>query len=95
MATQWINDKNLLIIKMTWREYVAITDSFGICDCCGTQQFDNRGYYVALVNDWYCPTCLDAYLKGAKRYSVDLEKERYNFNNVVSKLKDLGTWGVE
>lgn len=95
MAKQWNNDKGLLVIKMSWREYVAITDSFGLCDCCGTQRFDEGGFYVALVNDWYCKTCYDAYISGAKRYSVDREKERLNYNSVVNKLKDLGTWGQE
>lgn len=95
MAKKWENDKNLLVIKMSWREYVAITDSFGLCDCCGTQDFSDGGYYVALVDDWYCSHCYNLYMSGAQRFSVDLEKERQNYNRVVNALKGLGTWDVE
>ena len=92
MAKKWENDKRLLAIKMSWREYVAVTDTFGFCSCCGTQDFQEDGYYVAVVNDWYCKTCYDAYIAGAKRYSVDLIKERKNYNKMVESLKDIGTW---
>ena len=95
MAKKYENPKNHLVIKMSWREYVAITDGFGFCSCCSTQDFDHCGYYVALVDDWYCPTCYDAYMSGAVRSSVDLEKERQNYNRVMNALKDLGTWDVE
>lgn len=77
---------------MSWREYVAISDTFGFCDCCATQNFDEDGYYVAVVDSWYCKTCFDAYYDSATHYTVDSLKERKNFNAVVEKLKDLGTW---
>ena len=95
MAKQWENKKRLLVVKMSWREYVAATDTFGICDCCGSSDFDEGGYYVALVNDWYCKTCFDAYYSGAVRASSDLIKERENWNKMVGKLRDLGCWGNE
>ena len=92
MATQVKNKKGFLIIKMSWREYVAATDTFGFCSCCGTQSFPEDGYYVAMVNDWYCKTCYDAYISGATHFKVDLEKERLAFNDMKNKLIGLGTW---
>lgn len=77
---------------MSWREYVACTDTFGFCSCCGTQVFDEDGYYVAVVDDWYCKTCFDAFYSGATHFSVDLAKERSNYNKMVVLLKDLGTF---
>lgn len=95
VAYRYKNTKYFLVIKMSWREYVAITDSFGLCDCCGTDDFDKDGYYVAVVDSWYCETCFDAYYESAKHFSVDAIKERANYNVKVAKLRDLGTWTDE
>lgn len=84
------NDKNLKIIEMSWREYVAVTDSWGLCDLCGQNSSEEPIYYIALLKQYYCKPCLDAYLSGAKRYKSDLEKEQYNFVEVKHKLEDLG-----
>lgn len=90
MANKYENEKRFLIYKMSWREYVAATESWGLCDCCGEADFDTGGYYVALIDSWFCQKCFDAYISGAKRYSVDLEKERNNWNKMTQKLRDLG-----
>ena len=92
MATLWQNDKQLKIIKMTWREYVAVSDGWGLCSCCGNNSAEEPLYYVALVGDIYCPDCFDAYYSGAKRYKSDIEREQENFIKVRNKLMDLGTW---
>lgn len=92
MAKLWQNDKQLKIIKMTWREYVAVSDSWGLCSCCGNNSAEEPLYYVALVGDIYCPDCFDAYYSGAKRYKSDIEREQENFIKVRNKLMDLGTW---
>lgn len=90
MAKKFPNNKNFLIIEMPWKEYVAITDTFGCCDCCGEYDSEMVFYYVAVVNAFFCKKCFDAYYNGAKHYNVDLQKERQNWNNVIMKLKDLG-----
>lgn len=77
---------------MSWREYVASSDTFGFCDCCTTQNFDEDGYYVATIGSWFCKTCFNAYYDTAVHYSVDSIKERQKYNEMVEKLKDLGTW---
>lgn len=95
MAQRYKNDKRFLVIKMSWREYVAITDTFGLCDCCGTSDFDEDGYYVATIDSWYCKTCFNAYYSGAKHYKVDMLAEREAYNKYMKKLKQLGTWQDE
>ena len=94
MATQFKNDKGFLIVYMTWREYVACTETWGLCDCCGESDFDNGGYYVANVNDWYCPKCFKAYYDSARFNKIDIRTERQNYNNIVGKLRDLGVWEI-
>ena len=90
MAKIFQNDKRFLIIEMPWREYVAITDSFGQCDCCGEYDSNMTFYYVATVNASFCKTCFDAWYSGATHYKVDMQKERYNYNDKKAKLQDLG-----
>lgn len=92
MAKKFQNNKNFLIIEMPWREYVAITDSWGLCSCCGQYDSEAIFYYVAVINDFFCKTCFDAWYSGATHYSVDLQKERQNWNKTVEKLRDVGVW---
>lgn len=92
MAKLWQNDKQLKIIKMSWKEYVASTDSWGLCSCCGNNSAEEPLYYIALVGDAYCPDCFDEYYRGAKRYKSDLEKEQKNYIEMRNKLMDLGCW---
>lgn len=92
MAKIYQNSQQLKIIEMSWKEYVAATDTWGLCDCCGDNSAEAPLFYVALVNQVYCKTCLDAYLSGAKRTRGELEKEQINFVSMRNKLKDLGVW---
>ena len=90
MATRIQNNKNFLIVEVSWKEYVALTDSWGMCDCCGDYDSEMVFYYVAVIDSFLCKTCFDAWYSTAKRYSVDIEKERQNYNKKKSRLKDLG-----
>ena len=92
MAKLWKNEKQFKIIELSWKEYVAATDTWGLCDICGDNSSEQPLYFVALVNQCYCKTCLDAYLKGAKRYKSDFQKEQANFITMRNKLIDLGIW---
>ena len=92
MANPVKNDKRFLIIEMTWREYVAATDSWGLADCCGQNTSEEPVFFIALLNQFYCEPCYNAWYDTATHYKVDVEKERYNYNNIVNKLKLLGCW---
>ncbi len=92
MANLWKNDRQLKIIKMSWKEYVAATDSWGLCDICGDNSSEEPLYYVALVNQGFCPDCFDAYYNGVKRCRGDIEKEQKNYIEMKNKLIDLGAW---
>jgi len=95
MATRFKNEKNFLIIKMSWREYVACTETWGLCDCCGESDFDTGGYYIATIDSWFCQKCFDAYISTATHHRTDLKMEQQRWSKMVGKLRDLGTWENE
>lgn len=95
MARLLENKKGFKIIKLTWRETVCITDSWGLSDCCGQNSSEEPLFYIAVLDRYFCECCMNAWLSGATRYKSDIEKEQYNFVKVKNKLKDLGTWSDE
>ena len=92
MATRYQNDKGFLIIELPWKECVAITDSWGLADCCGQNTSEETLYYIALLDQFYCGICFNAWYSTAVRYKSDLEKEQINFIKTKRKLEDLGAW---
>lgn len=92
MASLWRNTKQFKVIKMSWKECVAITDSWALCDLCGQNSSEEPLYYIAVINQFYCESCFNAWFSSAKRYKSDLEKEQMNFVNVRNKLRDLDVW---
>lgn len=98
MANPVKNDKRFLIIEMTWREYVAAQDCWGWCCLCGTNDFSDNGgvgFYIPVINQWYCKNCYDQWYAGATHYRVDIEKERQSYNEMKSKLERLGVWNTQ
>lgn len=91
MAKTYQN-QHFKIIEANWVEYVNVTDTFGLCDICANNSSEDPIYYIAVLDQWYCKTCLDAWLSGAKKYKSDIEKEQINFVNVKHTLEDLGCW---
>lgn len=91
MAEILQNNKRYCLIKMTWAEYVATTDTWGMCDCCGKYDANEEYYYVAMVNDFYCKTCFEAWYNSQKYLSPsDYKKERENFNSMTKKMIQKG-----
>ena len=52
-----IEFKKFLIIECTAREMYVACGSPGICDFCGEPSAG--GYYIAVLNHWYCPKCFE------------------------------------
>ena len=75
MAHQLPNQKGFLIIEMDWKDCVNITDTWGLSDCCGQNTSEEKLYYIAVLDQYYCKPCYDAWLSGATRYKPDLEAE--------------------
>lgn len=85
-------NQHFKIIEANWVEYVNCTDTFGLCDVCANNSSEDPIYYIGVLDQWYCKTCLDAWLSGAKKYKSDIEKEQLNFVKIKHKLEDLGAW---
>lgn len=90
MAKKVENEKGFLIIEMTIQEAVACLDCFGECNLCGDSV--ESGYYVAVIDQFYCETCYRAFIGGASRYRSDIGTERQRYIRVRRKLEDLETW---
>lgn len=73
-----IEFKKFLIIEAETSEMVDNCGSMGICDCCGKPHL-GTGYYIAVLNQWYCPKCFEEWKAGAKYYPEDAEVEIWNF----------------
>lgn len=76
------NEKGFKVIEVTANEMVKIGCG-NICDHCGEPHF-GTGYYIAVLNRWFCPTCYDEWYKGttnyANAYNADGRVETKNFN---------------
>lgn len=61
------NPKRFKVIELSRNELAKI-GGIGICDRCnGTS---NTGYYVAVLNCWFCPKCYNEWYGCATHYNV-------------------------
>lgn len=70
------NEKGFLVLEITRRELIgalAEYGSVGICDSCG--KVANKGYYIAVLNQWFCEDCYKEWLMRATRYVEDIPFE--------------------
>ena len=73
-----IEFKKFLIIECTAHELYAACGGPGICDYCGRPS--DRGYYIAVLNQWFCPGCFNQWKLTARYYPSDAHIEQKNFN---------------
>lgn len=70
------NPKRFKVIELSRNELAKI-GGIGICDRCnGTS---NIGYYVAVLNCWFCPKCYNEWYVCATHYPEDIKIENKNF----------------
>lgn len=76
------NDKGFKIIEVSSEEMIKARCG-NICDYCGEPHF-GIGYYVAVLNQWLCPTCFKEWYQFATNYATphnaDGRIENKNFN---------------
>ena len=59
------NPKGFKVIELSRLEIVHnIWGSMGICDCCN--ETAPTGYYIAVLNQWFCPKCYAEWLEYAE-----------------------------
>jgi hypothetical protein len=77
MAKTVENKNGFLVLEVSREECQRCFHSGGICDYCnGT---DKSGYYIAVLNRWYCPECYNGWIQRAVRYMEDIRIEEKNF----------------
>lgn len=83
MARQ-IEFGKFLIIECAASEMYLACGSPGICDYCTASP--GRGYYIAVLNRWFCPKCFEEWKEGAHWYLEDADIERRNFEFYAPRL---------
>ena len=100
MAKKYNNDKDFLVIEMSYEEARDIC-GFGIdfvdketglvydhklvCDTCNNSVTDNV-YYVAAINRALCKECCDDIINNQDRYDEDIPYEVRHYNFYAEKL---------
>lgn len=86
MAKKVDNSKGFLVIEVPAAELFAKVGGYGICDLCNTPA--EKGYYIAVLNRWYCPGCYAKFCQRAKYHQEDAPIEKQNYE-VYAKLFGL------
>ena len=74
------NPKGFKVIQINRAELLGKLSqlgSVGICDFCNNTS--TKGYYIAVLNSWYCEKCYKNWLIRAKHYVDDFDIEDKNF----------------
>jgi len=89
-----VKDVKFKVIKLKLVELIEINPyAMGICDSCGQASFD--GYYIAVLNSYYCPKCYEDWLKRAVYYPEDAPIEEKNFAFWKNELQKKGFLDAE
>lgn len=89
MASIIESNKNFKIILFSCQEMSRLTGNpFPICDSCAKES--SYGYYVAVLNQWFCKECLEDWHERAKNYPEDREIENKNFEFYKKLAKERG-----
>ena len=72
------------VIKASAKEMFEAVGSLGICDYCSERP--EHGYYIAVLNKWYCPKCWEEFKKRAVWHAEDTRIEQRNFAYYSKKL---------
>lgn len=81
------------VIVASRREFIAVLDNFVFCNLCEKEEtaFTSM-YYIPILNQVYCEDCMRLYSESAVKYRVDDKTAEFFYNQMESKLKDLGVW---
>lgn len=87
-----INDKDFYVIKIE-KPILSQLGMPGICDSCNNTP--EEGYYIAVLNRWYCQTCYDEWYQRANNYPEDREYEKKNAARMELALNCVLLKGVQ
>ena len=85
MAQVIDNAKGFKVIEMSLPESVKAFGGVGACDSCNRAAY--TAYYIAVLNEAFCPYCYEEWQKHATRYEEDAEIEQHNFDVAKNMLR--------
>ena len=77
-------ENNSFLIIFISKEELAEIGSPCMCDNCN--KYPPFGYFIAVLNSWFCSRCFKNWTKKAKYYPQDAPKEKENYNRMQQKL---------
>lgn len=81
MAKILENKKGFKVIQMSYAEISILTGNpCPICDMCANPKVA-QGYYIAVLNQWFCKKCYNEWYERAEFYPEDarIENEHFEF----------------
>lgn len=79
--------KGFLIIPFTNREIREISNiPMAVCDSCSKHNVE-LGYYIPVLNQWFCKECYDDWHNRATFYQEDRKFEERNFIDLIQYAK--------
>lgn len=78
MADVINNEKGFKVLKVAACELTKTGDT-AICDACGKVKME--GYYIAVLNQWFCPECYNKWYNHSINYANDRAIEERHYRN--------------
>jgi hypothetical protein len=84
-----------LVIEATRAEMHRACGSPGICDYCG--KVSDNGYYIAVLNQWFCPKCYEEWKQDARFYPEDrpVEERNYQYYSMLLGISALPQFMID
>lgn len=79
------NPKGFKVLRISRSELIEHLGKYGavgICDSCSATP--QQGYYISVLNQWYCENCYKRFILNRRRYKEDEPYEEQNFLRMCS-----------
>lgn len=84
MASIVKNEKGFKVLNIDNNELRQAIGGRGICDCC--LEKPKEGFYIAVLNRWFCPVCYHKWIRRADYYIEDKPIEEKNYQYMTKML---------
>lgn len=83
-----VTEKGFLVMEVSRQELISALgeSTLGVCDSCFATP--DVGYYVAVLNQWFCKKCYEKWLETADYYPEDSRVEIRNYEYYKKKLSN-------
>ena len=85
-----VTDKGFLVMEVSRQNLCSALGEYtlGRCDMCFSAP--ENGYYIAVLNQWFCKDCYDKWLETAEYYPEDRKIEIRNYEFYKNKFSHEG-----